>query len=95
MVKTITNGSFILDRALSLLFFPFFYPIKKLGVVRVIFTHYIVNGVIMVGASIWCYFRIPGIIPGFCYSVAGILYLVSGIRGEKRLTIEDLKSGRV
>lgn len=83
------------NRALSVVFFPFFYPIKKLGVIRIIFAHYLINAIIMIGASIWCYFKEPGYIPGFCYSLAGLLYFIAFIRGEKTVTVEDLRSGRV
>lgn len=71
--------------------FPFFWPIKKLGGLRILTSHHLVCCAICVLVSPFCWIRQPGVIPGFCYAVAAILFLVATIRKEKRETFDELR----
>ena len=71
--------------------FPFFWPLKFLGSLRILTSSHLVCCIICVLVSPFPFVRQPGVIPGFCWAVAAILFLVAVIRGEKTETLDELR----
>eukprot|EP01113_Clastostelium_recurvatum_P027434 TRINITY_DN3308_c1_g1_i6.p1 TRINITY_DN3308_c1_g1~~TRINITY_DN3308_c1_g1_i6.p1 ORF type:complete len:137 (-),score=2.57 TRINITY_DN3308_c1_g1_i6:79-450(-) len=66
----------------SLVLIPFLWPWTKLGVLLYVFKNNWIATLLCWGISVWCFFITPLIIGGVVLSLAGVMYLIAGIRGE-------------
>mmetsp|Transcript_5857 Transcript_5857/g.6369 ORF Transcript_5857/g.6369 Transcript_5857/m.6369 type:complete len:132 (+) Transcript_5857:19-414(+) len=83
----------IYNLAIAVLMIPFFWNgqgFEFLGSIRWIVQSWIVNAVLTLALSAYCFRLPPSLLAGFCWVMAAVLFTVAAIRREKGKTKAQL-----
>jgi hypothetical protein len=79
---------------LSVLLFPFTWPIRQLKVLLYPFQLFAVIGPVLLVLSIFCFFALPTVIGGITLMISGMFYIFAAVNKEKRLTPTQLRENK-
>jgi len=84
-------GFGVYGMAVGLIVAPFFYPVKQLGGMLVLFHgNFYLTGGILIALAIPALIKVPTSMGGMIFSIAAIIYIIAAFRGEAGETYGSL-----